>query len=151
MEAFDSVVVDYEKLPTAIEKLNYFRNLHYTDGDNTENGVISNAVNEILPEYVRLKSMSPTDIINKARKVLKKDYDYIISEPAEIKHIEQDGQIVLQYVEFISDSNYQDRIRIFNNGIYLFEEEGPRYELLKFNSFKQFVDMDSPQIAKHSY
>ena len=39
---------EYESM-TAIEKLNYFRNCYYTDGNNTENGIIANAINEILP------------------------------------------------------------------------------------------------------
>lgn len=35
--------------------LNAFRNKYYTDGNNTENGVVANAIDEILPEYIKLK------------------------------------------------------------------------------------------------
>ena len=36
-----------------IEQLDLFRNLHYADGKATQNGIIANAINEILPEYNR--------------------------------------------------------------------------------------------------
>ena len=39
---------------TSIEKLNLFRNMYYMEGNNTENGIIANAINDILPEYVQL-------------------------------------------------------------------------------------------------
>lgn len=38
-----------------ISILNAFRNKYYTDGNNTENGIVANALNDILPEYVKLK------------------------------------------------------------------------------------------------
>lgn len=37
------------------EILNAFRNKYYTDGNNTENGIVANALDEILPEYIKLK------------------------------------------------------------------------------------------------
>lgn len=36
-----------------IKQLDLFRNLHYADGNATQNGIIANAINEILPEYNR--------------------------------------------------------------------------------------------------
>lgn len=33
----------------ALEQLNYFRNLYYTEGNSTERGIIANALNDILP------------------------------------------------------------------------------------------------------
>lgn len=44
---------DYRKL-SSIEQLNYFRNLHYKDGENTESRIIADALNEILPKYASL-------------------------------------------------------------------------------------------------
>jgi len=44
----------YLRCPTAVGKLNYFRNRNYTDGNATIEGIIANAINDILPEYVRL-------------------------------------------------------------------------------------------------
>lgn len=39
--------IPYELPP--LDKLNYFRNLYYTEGNNTERGIIANALNEVLP------------------------------------------------------------------------------------------------------
>ena len=52
---------DYEGM-TAQEILNFFRNKYYTEGNNTESGLVANALNEVLPklnlpkvgEYVNL-------------------------------------------------------------------------------------------------
>ena len=151
MESFDSWVLDYDGM-TAIEKLNYYRNYYHADGDNTEAGVIANAINEILPEYVRLKEaetkVAPMEIIKKAREVLGKKYEYITSEPAEVKYFEKDGKLELNYIEFVSNSNYQDRIRVFHNGIMLFEEEGPRWQLLKYESLEELLKMRGPKLIK---
>ena len=40
---------------TSEEKLNFFRNKYYTDGNNTENGIIANAINDVLPKMVSKK------------------------------------------------------------------------------------------------
>lgn len=45
----------YENL-TARQQLNLFRGLYYNDGNATEKGIIANAINDILPEYNRLKA-----------------------------------------------------------------------------------------------
>jgi hypothetical protein len=156
MASFESWVLDYKGM-SAVEKLNYYRNYYYDDGDNTEAGVIANAINEILPEYVRMKeataTVDPMAIIKKAREVLGKKYEYITSEPAEVKYFERDGKLELNYIEFVSDSNYQDRIRILHNGIILLEEEGPRYILLNYSSgnWDEFLAMDKPKLTKNRY
>ena len=156
MEYFETAVLEYSRM-TAVEKLNKYRNCYYTDGDNTEAGVIADAINEILPEYVRLKeaatAVDPIVIIKKAREVLGKKYEYITSEPAEVKYFEKDGKLELNYIEFVSDSNYQDKIRVFHNGIVLFEEEGPRYILLTYadGRWDEFLAMKNPKIRKNKY
>jgi hypothetical protein len=156
MEAFESWVLDYNGM-TAVEKLNHYRNYYHTDGDNTEAGVIANAINEILPEYVRMKetaaAVDPMAIIKKAREVLGKKYEYITAEPAEVKYFEKNGKLELNYIEFVSNSNYQDKIRVFHNGIVLFEEEGPRYILLTYSDgrWDEFLAMTNPQIRKNRY
>ena len=156
MEYFESAVLEYKDM-TAVEKLNKYRNCYYTEGDNTEAGVIANAINEILPEYVRIKETSvavdPMAIIKKAREVLGKKYEYITSEPAEVKYFEKDGRMVLNYIEFISDSNYQDRIRVLHNGIILLEEDGPRYILLNYadGRWDEFLSMRNPKLTKYRY
>ena len=156
MESFESWALDYDGM-TAVEKLNYYRNYYHTDGDNTEAGVIADAINEILPEYVRLKesatAVDPMDIIKKVREVLGKKYEYITSEPAEVKYFEKDGKLELNYIEFVSDSNYHDKIRVFHNGIVLFEEEGPRYILLSYadGRWEELLAMKNPKIRKNRY
>lgn len=40
-----------------ISILNAFRNKYYADGNNTENGIVANAINDILPDYVKLKGV----------------------------------------------------------------------------------------------
>ena len=37
---------------TPVEILNYFRNLYYNDGNNTEQGIVANAINDILPRMI---------------------------------------------------------------------------------------------------
>lgn len=156
MESFESWVLDYAGM-TAVEKLNHYRNYYHADGDNTEAGVIANAINEILPEYVRLKAdattVDPMAIIKKAREVLGKKYEYITSEPAEVKYFERDDKLELNYIEFVSNTNYQDRIRVLHNGIVLIEEEGPRYILLTYSNgrWDEFLAMTNPKITKNRY
>lgn len=156
MEFFEAAALEYNGM-TAVEKLNKYRNCYYADGDNTEAGVIANAINDILPEYVRMKesadAIDPMAIIKKARSVLGKKYDYITSEPAEVKYYEKDGKLALNYIEFVSDSNYQDRIRILHNGIILLEEEGPRYILLTYpdGRWDEFLAMVNPKLTKNRY
>ena len=156
MESFESWVLDYDGM-TAVEKLNYYRNYYNADGDNTEAGVIADAINEILPEYVRLKeaetAVTPMDIIKKVREVLGKKYEYITSETAKVEYFEKDGKLELNYIEFVSNSNYQDKIRVFHNGIVLFEEEGPRYILLSYadGRWEELLAMKNPKIRKNRY
>lgn len=142
MEAFESWVLEYDGM-TAVEKLNKYRNYYYTDGDNTEAGVIADAINEILPEYVALKSaatLNPMKIIEKARQILGKQFEYIYSSPAAIKYAEKNGDIVLECIEFESYTNYQDRIRVFDDRIVLLEEEkGYRKILFEYDSFEDFL------------
>jgi len=38
---------------SAIDKLNFYRNQYYQDGNSTESGIIANAINEILPEHIK--------------------------------------------------------------------------------------------------
>lgn len=45
----------YENL-TAEQQLNFYRNKYYTEGNHTEKGIIANAINDILPKYVRQKA-----------------------------------------------------------------------------------------------
>ena len=143
MEYFETAVLEYNGM-TAVEKLNKYRNYYYTDGNNTEAGVIADAINEVLPEYVALKATdtaNPKRIISKVRNNLGKRFEYITSSPADIKYTEKDGEIVLEYIEFESNSNYRDRIRVFNDRIVLLEEEGKRYTLAMYKSLDEFLNM----------
>ena len=63
MEYFETAALEYSGM-SSIEKLNAFRNYYYAEGDNTEAGIIANAINDILPEYVRLKESAAIDSIN---------------------------------------------------------------------------------------
>ena len=42
--------VNEAKDMTAVEVLNYYRNLYYAEPQNTERGVVANAINEVLPQ-----------------------------------------------------------------------------------------------------
>lgn len=42
-------------MKNSVSILNAFRNKYYTDGNNVENGIVANALDDILPEYVKLK------------------------------------------------------------------------------------------------
>ena len=37
------------------EILNWYRNLYHSESENTERGIMARAINDILPEYIRLK------------------------------------------------------------------------------------------------
>lgn len=51
---------DYRKL-SSIEQLNFYRNLHYKDGENTESKIIAEALNEILPIAETIMSVYGTE------------------------------------------------------------------------------------------
>lgn len=150
MESFESWVLDYNGM-TAVEKLNHYRNYYHTDGDNTEAGVIADAINEILPEYVRMKdaatSANPMAVIKKVREVLGKGFEYITSANAEVKYTESDGKLVLDYIEFLSESSYRDRIRVLEDRVVLLEEEGRRVVLSMYKSLEEFLAMGPPSSA----
>lgn len=38
-----------------VEILNWYRNLYHAENENTERGIMARAINDILPEYIRLK------------------------------------------------------------------------------------------------
>lgn len=60
---------------TSMEIVNLYRNKYYNDGNNTEQGVVANAINDILPHYVRM-------LAEKAG-VVNHDFDKRISTMAE--------------------------------------------------------------------
>ena len=39
----------------SVEILNWYRNLYHAENENTERGIMARAINDILPEYIRLK------------------------------------------------------------------------------------------------
>ena len=152
MASFESWVLDYNGM-TAVEKLNYYRNYYHADGDNTEAGVIADAINEILPEYVRLKETAttadPMEVIEKVREVLGKKYEYITSESAELHYCEKDGKVVFCNIRFESDTNYHDKIFVYKDRIVLLEEMGPRCKiLLEYESLEEFLKMEKPKLLK---
>lgn len=55
MTQTDKHIDEYSQM-TAIEKLSYFRNLYYTEGNQTENGIIAKAINDMLPQMIVLSS-----------------------------------------------------------------------------------------------
>lgn len=120
-------IKEYEGM-TAIEKLNYFRNCHYTDGMNSELGIIADAINEIMPHYMRIWRESITNcdsridsIIAKVREVVasqkKKSFEYyqnivkynvaqVICEEDEV-----DGITTLKRIEFWNEmGTYNDKV-----------------------------------------
>jgi len=38
----------------SVQILNYYRNMYYTDGNNTEKGIVANAINDVLPKIVHI-------------------------------------------------------------------------------------------------
>lgn len=45
---------EYEGM-SSMEKLNFFRNKYYADGNNTESGIVANAINDVLPKIAGKK------------------------------------------------------------------------------------------------
>lgn len=48
---------------SAIEILNLFRNKYYNDGNETELGVVANAINELMPKLSKMDNLSALDYI----------------------------------------------------------------------------------------
>lgn len=44
-----------QNMKDSVEILNWYRNLYHTENENTERGIMARAINDILPEYIRLK------------------------------------------------------------------------------------------------
>lgn len=126
-------IKEYEGM-TAIEKLNYFRNCHYTDGNNTELGIIADAINEIMPHYMRIWRESVTNcdsrieaIIAKVREVVAKKcnnkslqyYNNIVQYGIAQVYCEEDeinGVVSLLRIEFWNETGaYNDKV-IANEG-----------------------------------
>ena len=72
----DRIKNEFEKLfnkglttkQKTLKILNVYRNFYYTDGNNTERGIIANAINDILPDLVKLieeKKLDYSDTCNK--------------------------------------------------------------------------------------
>lgn len=43
-----------DRIQKAIDELNFYRNLFYKESSTTERGIIANAINDILPEFIKL-------------------------------------------------------------------------------------------------
>ncbi len=56
---------------TPIEILNDFRNRYYNDGNSTENGIVANALNDIMPRMI----VPPVKVGETVYRVCKKKYD----------------------------------------------------------------------------
>ena len=54
----DKEFIKDTKEMTTVEILNYFRNLYYNDGNNTERGIVANAINDLIAT----KKIPPCDI-----------------------------------------------------------------------------------------
>ena len=44
-----------QEIKDSVEILNWYRNLYHAENENTERGIMARAINDILPEYIRLK------------------------------------------------------------------------------------------------
>ena len=44
-----------QDMKDSVEILNWYRNLYHAENENTERGIIARAINDVLPEYIRLK------------------------------------------------------------------------------------------------
>ena len=123
MEYFESIVLEYKDM-TPEEKLNYFRNLHYDESDNTEAGVIADAINDILPKYVALSEehnriTNLTDIVKAIRKALRPTlYSWVEYESAIPQYEEVDGEFKLKTITFIHKNNvYNDKVIVTDKEI----------------------------------
>jgi len=56
----------FSKEKRAVRILNAYRNFYYNDGNSTERGIIANALDIILPEYVDMK-LSLKETIEEAK------------------------------------------------------------------------------------
>ena len=138
MEYFESAVLEYKDM-TPEEKLNYFRNLHYDKSDNTEAGVIADAINDILPKYVALAEESNrmtnlADIVKSIRKALRPTwYSWVEYESAIPQYEEVDGEFKLKTITFIhKDNSYQDKVIVTENEIVAHKANLPGPENVHF-------------------
>ena len=144
MEFFETAVLDYKDM-TAIEKLNYFRNMYYIEGDNTENGVIANAINEILPAYVKmLEEHRAQVVINHVRKIMPRKYQHLSRCFADISLKETANGLVIDKIVFEDeDSNYHDRIVVNDNIVVFVDEECGRKILANYRNWNELLNMKS--------
>lgn len=154
-------IKEYEGM-TAVEKLNYFRNCYYTDGNNTELGIIADAINEIMPHYIRIwhESVSNSDsridaIVEKVRKVVcsneKKSFEYyrniVQYNPAQVFSEEDEigGIVTLKRIEFWDENGaYRNRIVANDDWIMFIPEIGSgekRKIIAEYNGWQGLIEM----------
>ena len=51
----ESFIETAQDIKDPVEILNWYRNLYHAENENTERGIMARAINDILPEYIRLK------------------------------------------------------------------------------------------------
>lgn len=123
MEYFESAVLEYKDM-TPEEQLNYFRNLHYDESDNTEAGVVANAINDILPKYTAFtqeqnRHTNLKEVVRAIRKLLRSSlFSWVETEAAIPQYEEVNGEFELTSITFIhKDCVYQDKVIVDSHEI----------------------------------
>ena len=148
MKYFETSIFEYDGM-TAIEKLNYFRNLYYAEGNNTEKGIIANALNEILSQYAKEEQKKEQEniidgkiicqIIKKSR-VLFEMYGYvdIAHGVASVSYREEEnGKHYLDYITL--ESRNSDKIIISSSSAILMAKDREYRVLCKYNGWNELL------------
>ena len=142
MEYFESAVLEYKDMPPE-EQLNYSRNLHYDESDNTEAGVVAKAINDILPKYTAFtqeqnRHTNLKEVVRAIRKLLRSSlFSWVETEAAIPQYEEVNGEFELTSIAFIhKDCVYQDKVIVDNHEIVAYKANltGP-----KNTNFRQVV------------
>ena len=79
-----------------IEKLNFFRNRYYNDGNSTELGIVANAINDVIHKLEKMSHLKAIEYTLSYSKTLKEERvavfdDRLISEDAVLKAVKDGG------------------------------------------------------------
>ena len=99
-----------------IERLNYFRNLHYADGSDTEAGIIAEAINAVLPHLDKLAHLKMMPYALDWKGAFREDQaavfdDRIVSEK-EVLDAVNAGEVYHDQIIFMSEKQYDNIFKV---------------------------------------
>ena len=125
----NEIIKAYEGL-TSNQQLNLFRNFYYNDGFSTENGIVANAINDILPNYYKQQAEIER---------LQKEVNLVSIQFQDIQERQEESQAEIDKLNEVYQAN-QQLINALNKSYFLAKAEAYKEfaERLKENSIATF-------------